>query len=136
MLVRIKVINEIGFLVIPSDAEVGRVKHFAQLIAHQIHNRLKVQLGGEALLDGVDDLQFGVALFEMGVRGTQFFSARFHLLLQPLRPLRIVQRHRGLIRQQTQHIAVHVGEHAVERGHVHIQVAEDAVLGNQRCDDF
>jgi hypothetical protein len=53
--------KQIGFFIVPSDTQIRRVEHFAQFIADQIHNGLEVQLGGEPLLDGVDDLQLGDA---------------------------------------------------------------------------
>ncbi len=38
------------------------MEHFTQFIADQIYNGLEIQLGGESLLNGVDDLQFGIPL--------------------------------------------------------------------------
>ena len=57
MLVKIKVMNQISFFIVPGNCKVRRIKYFAQFIADQIHNGLEVQLGGESLLNGVDDLQ-------------------------------------------------------------------------------
>ena len=37
------------------------LEHLAQLVAHQVDDGLEVQLGGQALLDAVDDLQLGHA---------------------------------------------------------------------------
>ena len=38
------------------------LKHLAQLVADQVDDGLEVELGGEALLDAVDDRQLGGAL--------------------------------------------------------------------------
>ena len=54
--------KKIGFFIKPINFKIRRVEHFTQLITDQIHNGLEVQLGGESLLDGVDDLQLGNAL--------------------------------------------------------------------------
>ena len=53
--------KQVGFFIVPANTKIRRVEHFAQLISHQIHNGLEVQLGGESLLNGVDDLQLGDA---------------------------------------------------------------------------
>ena len=54
--------HEIGFFIVPGNAKITSIdEHLAQLIADQIYNGLEIQLGGESLLDGVDDLQLGDA---------------------------------------------------------------------------
>ena len=54
--------KQICFFIIPTDTEIWCVEHLPQLITDQIDNGLKIQLGGETLLNGVDDLQLGDAL--------------------------------------------------------------------------
>ena len=51
MFVIIKKMEQIGFLVVPSDFEIRRVEHFPQFIADKIHDGLEVQFGGKSLLD-------------------------------------------------------------------------------------
>src|SRR5687768_2615408 len=53
--------QEICFFVIPGNTKITSIENFAQFVADQIHNGLEVQLGGEPLLDGIDDLQLGDA---------------------------------------------------------------------------
>jgi hypothetical protein len=68
MLVFVNVIHQAGFGIEPANADIAGLEYLAQFVADQIHNRLKIEFGGETLLDGVDDLQFsfvlGEALFE------------------------------------------------------------------------
>ena len=51
--------NQISFFIIPADIKIACIEHLPQLVADQIHDGLKVQFGGESLLNGVDDLQLG-----------------------------------------------------------------------------
>ena len=63
--------KQIGLLVIPGDAEIGSIENFAQLVADQVDNRLKVQLRSEPLLDRVDDRELGgtlLGLLEQALR--------------------------------------------------------------------
>ena len=53
--------REICLFVVPADGKIRRIEYFTQLITDEIHNGLEVQLGGESLLNGVDDLQLGDA---------------------------------------------------------------------------
>ena len=62
MLVRVEDMGELCFFVVPADAEIRRVKHFAQLVADEVDDCLEVELGGQSLLDRVYDRELGVAL--------------------------------------------------------------------------
>ena len=71
VLIRVQIVAQVGAFVIPIDAEVGRVEHFAQLVADQIDDRLEVELSSQTLLDRIDDRELGVALlcfFEQALR--------------------------------------------------------------------
>ncbi len=46
----------------PANTNIAGVEHLPQFVAHQVHDGLEIQLGGQALLDAVDDSQLGVAL--------------------------------------------------------------------------
>ncbi len=62
MLVFIKMNEQTRLKVMPADTDIFRMEHFSQLVAHQVNDGLEVQLGRQALLDAVDDRQFGIAL--------------------------------------------------------------------------
>ena len=70
----------------------------------------KSRLAGHPLLHAVDDGEFVGALLEQRVARLQFPGALRDLLLQPLRPLRVVERDSGLARQHAQQVAVGVVE--------------------------
>ncbi len=65
MLVRIERTNEAGLLLTPEDAHVPRPEYLAQLVAHQVDDRLEVQLGAHSLLDAVDHRQLRVSLLRL-----------------------------------------------------------------------
>ena len=98
VLVLVHVVNQIGLGVVPANADVAGLEYFAQLVADEVNDRLEVELGSHALLDTVDDAELVGALFQQGVGCLQFPGALRHLLLEALRPLRVVQRDGGLTR--------------------------------------
>jgi hypothetical protein len=48
--------------VVEPDVDVLRLEHVAELVAHQVVDRLHVELGSEAFLDAVDDRELGRSL--------------------------------------------------------------------------
>src|SRR5581483_1922161 len=60
---RIARLQEIGLGVVGGNVHYLRVENLANFVADEIINRLHVKLGGETLLDAVDDSEFGGALF-------------------------------------------------------------------------
>ena len=62
MLVIVQLVEEVGFRVVPRNADVAGLENLAHLVADQVDDRLEVELGGHALLDAVDDRQLGRAL--------------------------------------------------------------------------
>ena len=62
MLDGIEEVEEVRRLVIPADGEVIGLQHLAELVAHQLDDRLEVHPTGDALLHAVDDRQLGDAL--------------------------------------------------------------------------
>ena len=91
-----------------------RVEHLAQLVADEVDDRLEVELGRHALLDAVDDRELVRALLEQRVGRLQLLGALRDLLLETLRPLRVVERDGGLAREHAEQIAIGVVE-AAER---------------------
>ncbi len=71
------------------DARVAGAEHLAQLVAHKIDDGLEVQVRGDAPMDAVDERQLGGARVAFGY-------APLDLMLQPLRPLHVVEREGGL----------------------------------------
>ena len=67
--------------------------------------------------------------------GVEFFGAFFHLLFKPLCPLGIVQSHGPLIGQHAEHIPVSLIKCAIQCRHIHVQIAEKLILGDERCHD-
>ncbi len=124
----IEKVPEIGLIIVPIYNEIGSVKDLTQLVSDHIDNGLKVQFGSQSLLDGVDDLQFADALL-------QLLGSLFDLALEFFQQTGIIQCDGGLIRQHAKHVAVGLVERAVEGGHVHVEVAEDLILGDERGDN-
>src|SRR5204862_6708348 len=91
--------------------------------------------GREPALDGIDDRQLGVPLLEAGVARGELRRALFDLLLEALRPLRVVERDRGLVGEEPQHVAVGLVEAAVDAIHVGVEIAEELRLDDERRDD-
>ena len=85
----------------------------------------KSRLAGHALLDAVDDRELVRALLELRVRRLQLLGSLRDLLLEPLRPLRVVERDRGLAREHGQQIAVGVVEAAERAVDVGVQIAHE-----------
>ncbi len=135
MFVLVQIVDEVGLFIVPTNAEIGRIEDFAQLVADQVDDRLEIQLGGEPLLDRVDDRELGVALFEVGVRRRQFPRAFLDLVLEALRPLRVVQRDRGLAREHPQQVAVGLTEAPESAVDIDVEIAQQLALRDQRRDD-
>ncbi len=51
--------KQIRFFIVPANVEIGRLEDVSQFIADQVYDGMKVQFGGQALLDGIDKLQLG-----------------------------------------------------------------------------
>ena len=82
MFVFVQVVDGAALVIEPADSDVFGAQHLAQLVADQVDDGLEVEFGRDALLNGVDDRQFGGALL------------RF--LQQPLRLVeqaRVLERH-------------------------------------------
>ena len=92
MLVDIHEMDEICAFVIPADRKVGRREHFPQLVADDVDDRLKIELGGKSLLDRIDDRELGIALLG-------FLEQALRLVEQS----RVLQRH------------AHAGGHGAEQ---------------------
>ena len=135
VLVLVEVMDQIGLLVVPADAEVGGLEHLAQLVADQIDDRLEVELGRHALLDAVDDRELVRALLDERVRRLQLLGALRDLLLESLRPLRVVERHGGLAREHAEEVAIGFAEPSECAVEVGVEVAQDLPLRDQRRDD-
>ena len=65
VLVLIQVVKQVCRRIVPADADVAGAEHFAQLVADEVDDRLEVELGGDALLDAVDDGELGGALLAL-----------------------------------------------------------------------
>ena len=65
----------------------------------------------------------------------QLRGALRHLCFEPLRPLRVVQRHGGLRREHAQEVAVGVVEAAERAVDVGVEVAQQPLLRDQRRDE-
>jgi hypothetical protein len=50
---------------VPANADLLGAEHFAQLVADQVDDCLEVELGGNALLDAVDDRELRRALLAL-----------------------------------------------------------------------
>ncbi len=61
VLVAVKELETVVGFVEPADADVPDAQHLPQLVAHQVDDRLEIQLLGHALLDAVDHRQLGAA---------------------------------------------------------------------------
>ncbi len=120
--------DQIGLRVQQHDRNTFGMEDVTHFIPHDPGDGLDIQRLGHGFAHAVEDGEFVHARIEL-------FGAFFDLLLEPLRPLGIIQRHRGLVGQHAQHIAVGLVERAIERIHVHVEVAGDLVLGDQRCND-
>ncbi len=59
-------VGHLGLVVVEADVDRVGVEDLVDLVAHQLVHRLHVELGGEALLDAVDDRQLGGALVGLG----------------------------------------------------------------------
>ena len=123
----VDVLERVGLVVPPADAQVFAAEDLAQLVAHAVDDGLKVELRGHALLDAVDQRQFARAL--LGLRG-----ALGDLLLQPFAEVNVGQRHGGLGCEHGQQVAVGLGEAAERTFDVGVEVADQFVLRDQRGD--
>ena len=74
-------------------------------------------------------------LLDQRIGGLQLLRALRHLLLEALRPLRVVQRHGGLARQHAEQVAIGVVEAAEDAVDVGVEVAQQLLLRDQRRDD-
>ena len=115
--------------------EVRSGEHLAQLVADQVDDRLEIELGGHPLLDAVDDRELVRALLDDRLRRLQLLGALRDLLLEPLRPLRVVERDGRLAREHAEEIAVGFAEPAERAVDVGVEVAQDLPLRDQRRDD-
>ena len=119
-------------MVVPPYAEVRRIEYFAQLIADQVDDCLEIQLGGEPLLDRIDDRELGVALLEADVGRLQFRRPLFDFVFEALRPLRVVERDCSLAGEHPQQGAVgftKAPECAVD---IDVEIAEQLALRDKR----
>ena len=135
MLVRVEIVEKVRLVVVPGNAEIDAAEHFTQLVTDEVDDGAEVELGREPALDGVDDCQLGVALLEAGVARGELRRALFDLLLEALRPLRVVERDGGLVGEEPQHVAVGLVEAAVDAIHVGVEIAEELRLDDERRDD-
>ncbi len=83
VLTQVKIVHKVGFGVIPTDHQVGRVKDGTQFIADQVDDRLKVQLGSQTALDGINDLQLGDT-FLLGFKEPRVLDGNAHVRRQGL----------------------------------------------------
>src|SRR5215831_11722176 len=105
--------------VVPANADVPGPEDFPQFVADEVDDGLEVELRSHPLLDAVDDGELARALLEPRVRRLQFGRALRDLALETLCPLRVVERNRGLAREQAEQVAIRFAkapEHAVEVG--------------------
>ena len=135
MLVAIERVHLVGRLVQPPDLHVAGPEHLAQLVADEVDDGLEVELGRHALLDAVDDRELVRALLDQRVGRLQLGRALGDLLLESLRPLRVVERDRRLAREHREEVAVGVVEAAERAVEVRVQVAHQRVARDQRRDD-
>ncbi len=131
----VAVVDQIGLAVVGGDAHPLRVERVAHLVADEIEDGLDVELRGEPRLHTVDDGEFVRALLDDGIRCLQLFGAFGHLLLEALRPLRVVKRHGGLAREHAQKVAVGFAEATECAVEIGVQVTQQLALGDQRRDD-
>ncbi len=72
MLVLIEIVDSLLRFVEPADPDLSCLQYFAQLVADEVDDRLEVQLGGDALLDAVDDCELGGALLGLLQQALRF----------------------------------------------------------------
>jgi hypothetical protein len=113
VLVRVEHAHPVGGFVPPANADVSGREHFAQLVADEIDDRLKVELGADSLLDAVDHLELAHPLVERR-------RALGDLLLEPLRPARVGERDRALRREHRKQVAIGVTEAPVGTAEVDV----------------
>ena len=65
------------------------MQHLAQLVADQVDDGLEVQLGGQSLLDGVDDLQLSHT-FLFGLEQAGVFDGHAHIGGEGLQQMHVV----------------------------------------------
>src|SRR6185503_1493813 len=74
----VKMMDQVVFFIVPTNPEITCMEYCTQFIADQIHNSLEVQLGGESLLNRVDDLQLCDA-FLLGFKQSRVFDGDSHV---------------------------------------------------------
>jgi hypothetical protein len=109
------------------DADVWSLQHFAQLVSHQVDDRLEVELRGDALLDAVDDRELAGALLELG-------RALGDLALQARRRSARLRARRRPGREHGEQITVAVVEAAESAVDVAVDVTQQLALDDQRDD--
>ena len=130
--------EEFRIFVVPKDAEVRRSKNFAKLVADEVDDGLEIQLGGETLLDRIDDRKLGGALFG-------FLQQALRLVEEA----RVLERHAHGVAERGKQAHVRIrkrvrlllayADHAMGRiatqdGHVDVRIVHRAsadVLGTQ-----
>ncbi len=65
LFVRVREMDGLGLRVVDADVDVRLVEDLADLVAHRVVDPLHVELGGERLLDAVDDRELGRALLAL-----------------------------------------------------------------------
>ena len=128
-------VKQIRGLIVETNPDNIGVENLANLVADEIVDRLHFELRREPFLHAVDDRELRGALQELGVGCGKRRRALLDLALQPLRPLRVVERDRRLVGEHSHHVAVGVVEAAVDAVHVDVEVAQQRALRDERRDD-
>ena len=105
VLVLVEIVDEVGLVVVPADADLLGAEHFAQLVADEVDDGLEVELRRHAFLDAVDHRQLG--------------GATLGLLEQALRLVeqaRVFQRHAHRVGERGQQVDVLVRERVLAVG--------------------
>jgi hypothetical protein len=111
----VRQVQQPGGFVEPRHHERIRREELDQLVADQVDNRLEGELGGDALLDAVDQCELGGALLGARVGRLQIGRALGDLRFETLRELRVVECDGRLCSEHRDEIAVGVVEAAGTR---------------------
>ena len=65
LLVGVRIVDQVRLRIVDADSDVGLVEDLADLVADGVVDPLHVELGGERLLDAVDDRELRGALFAL-----------------------------------------------------------------------
>ena len=120
--------EQVRFFIVPINSKVGGVEHFSKFVAHETHDGLEIHFSGQILLEGVDDLQFIDAFL-------QLMGALVDLLFKANDEACIIYCDGCLICKHADHIAVGFVENTVGRIHIHVDVADEFVLGDEWGND-